>query len=207
MSTQEAVTRQDVQDAIGFAIPRQSYVEVMSLFNRPTVAEVSDTTPAPLDPSKVKAGDTVTLEIHDPEMAPFEVLGEAYKVPGQGLSAGGWPISNHPHVTLTAHQPAPEPEPEWKPGTVADIEVDGGHTYRAIRNDGDQWDAENAWTYGDSEVTDVRPLVVIDPADERFDQDCLAEVACKAYSSAPDVVEWETVANAIRAHLGIETAS
>src|SRR5690606_23490974 len=84
-----------------------------------------------------------------------------------------------PNVTLTDHQPAPEPEPEWKPGTVADIEVGGDNTYRAIRTEVGRWEAENDWTFYDDGVEDVRPLVVIDPAD--VDVEALTKIADEAY--------------------------
>jgi len=65
-----------------------------------------------------------------------------------------------------AHQPAPEPEPEWKPGeTVADINVgcfSDSKGIRAVRREGGWRSANGNWD--DANVNDVRPLVVIDPA-------------------------------------------
>ncbi|MDR7385247.1 hypothetical protein [Promicromonospora iranensis] len=173
-----------------------------------------DATPAPLDPSKVKAGDTVTVEVirlHGPR---YSLSGEVYRVDTSGPLWVGpvcitAPDEDIVRVRLTDHQPAPEPEPEWALDTLADI-TNGSTSVRAIRvetPDGNVWQTipHSSW-WSDANVTDVRPLVVIDPADEKFDQDSLAEVARTAYSSAHDVVEWETVANAIRAHLGIEVS-
>lgn len=84
-------------------------------------------TPAPLDPKAVKAGDTVTVHVLGlPDMPDYDVTGEVYEFsrPGAGLPlhVGGHSLSN-PSVTLTAHTPAPEPEPEWKPGTTGTAEV------------------------------------------------------------------------------------
>jgi predicted RecA/RadA family phage recombinase/uncharacterized protein YodC (DUF2158 family) len=123
---------------------------------------------AALDPSKVKAGDTVTL------VSPASVNRGTVKVPAkiEGVAREVLPdgrIAVHGvqgfffPSTLTAHQPAPEPEPEWKPGTVADIEVGGDNTYRAIRTEVGRWEAENDWTFDDDDVESVRPLVVLDP--------------------------------------------
>lgn len=126
-----------------------------------------------LDPSKVKVGDTVTLEkasakhidivervahlttVEDGDRSPFwEVvtrsLGLVYTV-------------GPDHWTLTAHQPAPEPEPEWEPGTVANITVDFD-THRAIRAKNGVWRSDGNESFTDFRVDEVRPLVVIDPA-------------------------------------------
>src|SRR5690606_28922600 len=65
---------------------------------------------------------------------------------------------------LTAHTPAPEPEPEWAPGTVADITVDFD-THRAIRAEIGVWRTVGNKSFTDSRVDEVAPLVVIDPAD------------------------------------------
>jgi hypothetical protein len=122
---------------------------------REVAAEVF-TAPAPLDPSgrlelaadffHAKTGTAAsyfTVDLSPEERAPYYAAADAF---------------------LAAHL-TPEPEPEWKPGTVADIEADGDNTYRAIRTEAGWWEAENNWTYADAEVTDVRPLVVIDPDD------------------------------------------
>lgn len=71
---------------------------------------------ASLDPSTVKAGDTVT--VHVAAAPPFDVHGKVWE-PGMeapaGLSVGNVSLTA-PNVTLTDHQPAPEPE--WQPGTT-----------------------------------------------------------------------------------------
>lgn len=101
------------------------------------------TTPAPLDPSKVKAGDTVTLDVAPVGHAPgFTVEGEVYASDAPGnqsaLCVGGF-LFDHHRATLTAHQPAPEPEPEWKPGTTGTAHVvsgdatKGGRVFRKVR--------------------------------------------------------------------------
>lgn len=77
-----------------------------------------DATPTPLDPSRVKAGDTVTLRVGAGDLPTLTIAGLTHKTIN-GVYLGGWRINRLPdYVTLTAHQPAPEPEPEWKPGTV-----------------------------------------------------------------------------------------
>src|SRR5690606_36775981 len=67
---------------------------------------------------------------------------------------------------ILATQPAPEPEPEWKPGTVAEITVHPSGVLRAVRaRVGDCWAADTEEVYSDDELESVRPLVVIEPAD------------------------------------------
>jgi hypothetical protein len=70
---------------------------------------------APLDPSKVKAGDTVALRIEQLDRPVLTLAGETHTPnTGHGVFLGGWRVDDLPdYVTLTAHQPAPEPEPEW----------------------------------------------------------------------------------------------
>lgn len=124
-----------------------------------------------IDPKNVKPGDMVTLSrgnstargavTHVQDFLHLEELGR-YRVKGLG---DGTRTGGYTEWTLTAHQPAPEPEPEWKPGTVAEIEVDGGDLYRAIKGDvNGHWHTVTGDTYGTGEVTDVRQLVVLDPA-------------------------------------------
>jgi hypothetical protein len=90
-------------------------------------------TPAPLDPSKVKAGDTVT--IHVVCAHPFDVTGEVYDATGSpfpgtaGLSVGTVSLEST-SVILTAHQPAPKPE--WKPGTSGTATVRGHEDIRGM---------------------------------------------------------------------------
>src|SRR5690606_5803017 len=123
-------------------------------------------TPAPLDPSgrhelaadffHAKTGTAAsyfTVDLSPEERAPYYAAADAF------LAA---------HLT-----PEPEPEPEWAPGTVADIEVGGDMQYRAIRTDDHLWSTESHWSYEDAEVTDVRPLVVLDP---ESDTDRLAAI-------------------------------
>lgn len=78
-----------------------------------------DVPPAPLDRSKVKAGDTVTLEMEGGRKVTAPVSERT--VPGKtkgtwflDVYSDGSPVSfSAVHWTLTAHQTAPEPEPEW----------------------------------------------------------------------------------------------
>src|SRR5690606_20861515 len=68
--------------------------------------------PAPLDPSKVKPGDTVTVRVEE-EYA--HTTHPAYTI--SDTTAYGDPVMVGPfvldqeHITLLDHQPAPEPEP------------------------------------------------------------------------------------------------
>jgi hypothetical protein len=79
-------------------------------------------TPAPLDPSKVKVGDTVTVRVEEFDIPdPYEVTGKAYVGP-IGMAVGGFLLGGD-RVTLTDHQPAPEPERE--PGTSGTATVEG----------------------------------------------------------------------------------
>jgi hypothetical protein len=131
----------------------------------------TDATPAPLDPSKVKAGDTVT--VHVAASPPFDVTGTVWAAAEMlGLSVGPMDL-NASNVTLLAHQPAPEPEVEWKPGTVAKITTTRTGNMLAIRRETGvtppvvwQCIPDGSW-WEDGDVTDVRPLVVIDPAAAR----------------------------------------
>lgn len=122
------------------------------------------------DLSKVKAGDTVTLDVStEGNHRAFTITGEVYEL-GPELGVGGWSLTGDGR-TLTAHQPAPEPEPEWKPGMLADITING-NTFRAVRvqpDDGSPgvWSGVPGGAWWDQDaVTDVRPLVVIDPASD-----------------------------------------
>lgn len=74
------------------------------------VAAPSATEATRLDPGAVKAGDTVTLHVVTIDSPAYDVSGEAYML-GHALAVGGHVLTG-PGVALTAHQPAPEPEPE-----------------------------------------------------------------------------------------------
>ncbi|HEV6951919.1 MAG TPA: hypothetical protein VKY86_01595 [Promicromonospora sp.] len=95
-----------------------------------------DVPPAPLDPSKVKPGDTVTLSrgkssvtaevTHVQNFIHLEHLGR-FRV--KGLSSDR--TSGYAEYTLTDHQPAPEPEPSWREGVVGTATV--GPKRREVR--------------------------------------------------------------------------
>lgn len=129
-----------------------------------------DATPAPLDPSKVRAGDTVTLLVDPPDTHPaFTVAGETHSLGGPTVYLGGWRVDDLPdYVTLTDHQPAPEPEPEWLEGAVAEVTPTRRPDLatRAVRGSDDMWHNTYGGMWDDDEVS-VRPLVVIDPAAAR----------------------------------------
>lgn len=174
---------------------------------------------APLDPWKVKAGDTVTLvgtkakvegEVEDvqkdtDELVIIQIDNLRFRVTGDDA----W--------TLTDHQPAPEPEPEWKPGTVAEGTING----KAVRGV-----VGHALTGGDAAFVywnefaghlssthtppaNLRPLVVIDPA--TVDVDALADRFDSAfqYTSGHGIATHQRNKIAMRAalaHLGIEAS-
>ena len=133
--------------------------------------------PAPLDLSKVKAGDTVTLERDGGRLPGQEVM--VVSESGTGYTTvilrGGLQvyITGPDAWTLTAHQPAPEPE--WEPGTVATATTSDPH--RGVNGAvlglfvGDpendtpvRFETYSGDTYPLAALSDVRPLVVIDPA-------------------------------------------
>lgn len=135
-----------VHDRDGDRVSRVEVPGMMGVYAPYTVTyETADTTPVPLDPSKVKAGDTVTLErgkasvtdevaawdrrphghfsvtlVNDPAGPPYRVVG--------GITGTSW--------TLTDHQPAPEPELEWKPGATGTATVRTVPNIRVMRLDG-----------------------------------------------------------------------
>jgi hypothetical protein len=143
-------------------------------------------TPA-LDPSKVKAGDTVTVRIEE-EYA--HTRHPAYTI--SDTTAYGDPVMVGPfvldqeHITLLDHQPAPEPEPEWKPGTVY-TDAAGTRFWAVNSEHGVMFIDE----YGDGEdpayVTEPRQLVVIDPAD--VDADMLVDTAHNNAMTKREIVE------------------
>jgi hypothetical protein len=77
-----------------------------------------------LDPSAVKAGDTVTVQVITADQQKFHLTGEVRNV-GASLWVGpiciDLPADDIERVTLTDHQPAPKPE--WKPGTSGTASV------------------------------------------------------------------------------------
>lgn len=172
-----------------------------------------------IDPSTVKAGDTVTLERNRSTVTGPAHIGMpgaiSLHLPGSSIwinnsdraddpVSGGW--------TLTGHQPAPEPEPEWKPGTVAEGTVNGTIVRGLIgRDDNGTGDVFTYWNEFARHMSitghvpdDVRPLVVIDPA--AVDVDALVEVAHHDRvlygDTTPDQMRRAILR--ILAHMGIE---
>lgn len=119
------------------------------------------------DPSKVKPGDTVTVLIAPAGHAPtFTVTGEAYVMgPDDALWVGPYPIEDARHA-LTDHQPAPEPEPEWKDGQIGDALVHGASVRGFISNSGESFvfsvPGGGYHEAGHGSFEDFVPLVVID---------------------------------------------
>lgn len=101
------------------------------------LSDFEPTTPAALDPSKVKAGDTVTVRATDYEMGTYEVSGTVVGALGGVLCVGPARIVQNgkwrTHYTLTDHQPAPNPE--WKPGTTGTATIRGFEDVRVFRID------------------------------------------------------------------------
>jgi hypothetical protein len=132
---------------------------------REVAAEVF-TVPARLDRSKDRPGDTVTVRVEE-EYA--HTTHPAYTI--SDTTAYGDPVMVGPfvldqeHITLLDHQPAPEPEPEWKPGTLyAAASADGPvRLYRNKGIDRDYWLDAGGEMVPDEAVSKVRPLVVLDP--------------------------------------------
>lgn len=125
---------------------------------------------------RVKAGDTVTATVtplgDNEGPKPFEIKGEVYMDPfGDVLMVGAFRLEEE-NVTLTDHQPAPEPEPEWEHHGIYKATVRGESEVTVMYEDPKDhqpWksltgigDAGYLWHAVD-QVTDVRPLVVIDP--------------------------------------------
>jgi hypothetical protein len=170
------------------------------------------TAPAPLDPAKVKAGDTVTMRVTPVEKGrkPFTVEGEAYGAPGALMVGGLW-VMNDKIATLIAHTPAPEPE--WEPGRLVSVRVNGrelpGERYQGfvthhgtvmVANEDGSPESINL-----AHLRDVRPLVVIDPAE--VDVEALTTVGDEAYLTDQSEFRRDGIQAAVLAalaHLGIE---
>jgi hypothetical protein len=169
--------------------------------------------PAPLDPSKVKAGDTVTLEKGTAKHVDLVADVDRYQDGDYRFKSTTSPT----HVyrvgdgawTLTAHQPAPEPEPEWKPGTVLlgnlpglDPDdpfwvVDDGETDPYVVDD-------TGVKHYPADLLNVRKALVIDPAD--VDVEALTKIADEAYLTDRSELRADGIQAAIRAvleHLGL----
>lgn len=150
-----------------------------------------------MDIRDVKAGDTVTLERDGGRLPDQDVRAISTGANGRRalVLAGGIAIvvEGPDAWTITDHQPAPEPEPEPEPEW--DSDADYVATVRGIPglrvtwspvDDSDRapWrtrkgvgDGKWSW-HEDRYVTDVRPLVVIDPA--AVDVDGLKRVLASA---------------------------
>jgi hypothetical protein len=128
--------------------------------------------PAALDPAWVFPGDTVTLE---KDGGKYEGAVAALTADGMGrlmwVVMGGiqFHMEGPDAWALTAHQPAPEPEPEWKPGTFVSGEFEGRRGQGVVTEQGEFlfWNHTGGHMQEEplSTITDVRPLAVIDPAD------------------------------------------
>lgn len=166
--------------------------------------------PAPLDPSKVKAGDTVTVSGGGTGDRPaYEITGVAWEPSHSPGTLWVGPVCiSAPLVTLTDHQPALEPEPEWKPGTVYDARLAGGaDPFRVWAIEGDTPGTTAEFTdylgnsYEAGELLDVRPLVVIDPAE--VDVDAVSAAIYKAMYGG----DWRQASSPARDIYGLGAAA
>jgi hypothetical protein len=116
------------------------------------------------DPTKVKAGDTATVEVIPVQGTKYSLTGEVRQV-GASLWLGpvciDMPSDDIARVTLTDHQPAPEPE--QKPGTLWVDER--GTRYLAGHLNGSPRMYAVDGSFVRPPLAGVRPLVVIDPAE------------------------------------------
>lgn len=174
------------------------------------------TNPDPLDPSKVKAGDTVTLESGTALVRDVVIEVKSRGV-GQfvfytaenpdPLIPGTYYLVNQGAWTLTDHQPAPEPEPEYEPRKVYE-HPNGDRLWSVNSERGVQFVNEYGEKFPPGNLTfPVRPLVVIDPA--AVDVEALTAAAWDAQDQAileVGLPEAEAVTRAVLARLGIEAS-
>jgi hypothetical protein len=145
----------------GLAITEQDFRRRAAMS---TMREVP--TPAPLDPSKVKAGDTVAVEVENSNtgVPTYTVSGEVHD-DDQGRPWVGPILLNSKYpggpvsVTITDHQPAPKPE--WEPGTSGTAALNGVPNARVMRAGVGGvmtwWVAQDGCKYSDEELTDFVP--------------------------------------------------
>lgn len=222
----EIVTIQDAPTLLGYALPKGTHGTVIrsgppivgpySVYARfegdrpgdgrqvrPGDVAVVPATPAPLDPKSVHVGDTVTVEVEQPNGDTYVVTGKANRTANGYTWVGpirvdAGAIEAYP-ARITDHQPAPEPEPEWEMTQVAVVTPHWKDdlTTRAIYGEDGNWHNAYGGFWSDDEVS-VRPLVVIDPA--AVDVDHLVDVG-----SNTDDPRTNTLA--ILAGLGLDGAS
>lgn len=149
-----------------------------------------------IDVNDVKAGDTVTEEVHildATELQPGDVF------VGPDLFDG--------YIVRRA-QPAPEPAPEWRPGQFVSGVVEGARRQGMVDDLGNFlfWNHESE---GEQEepitpgvVTDVRPLVVIDPA--TVDAESIGAALSEAVREPGAFLAWDEIARLVLAEVGIE---
>lgn len=186
-----------ILDRDGDEVPRRDVHIVFGNY-APYTVRYENTTPAPLDPSKVKAGDWVAVEVSDDDedIPNVTAAGGVYeRFPGN-LAVGPFLLAR-PNVTLTDHQPAPEPEPEWKPGTVWADEDGKRYLAGTLDGKGPHMYADDG--YGIEPDEDLRPLAVVDPAEVNVHH--LYEVYVTHAGSGPDGLR------VVLAELGIEATS
>lgn len=96
---------------------------------------------------------------------------------------GMWPASKFELVAKAKPLP-PEPEPEWKPGMFGTAVGGNGRARGFFDDSGDfHYPDARGVAYTASSVTDVRPLVVIDPA--KVDVEAVADAYLRGVEGAP----------------------
>lgn len=186
---------------------------------------------APLDPKSVHVGDTVTVRFKETGDV---FITKAYQ-PDDITEAGewvyllGWPL-NKPmghglavtKFEILAVEPAPEPE--WKPEAIVRATVNGIPDTLLMRltpgyEGGFVWATptltprrpqnEQSWLlYEDADITDVRPLVVLDPA--TVDVVELSKAAWDRWDGQPATessnAHFRDIVRAVLVKLGLEDA-
>lgn len=172
------------------------------------------TNPAPLDPSKVKAGDTVTLHVEYDDASngkPYDITGEVTLDSYGSRWIGPVMLEGEQgyEFTLTDHQPAPEPEPEYEPRKVYE-HPNGDRLWSVNSERGVQFVNEYGEKFPPGNLTfPVRALVVIDPAAVPSRYDLVAAIADESPLHLGKSAREQAVAAAERvvallAELGIE---
>lgn len=114
-----------------------------------------------LDPSKVKAGDTVTLEREDGTLIRakvFDVDPVVVNPPERTLRLYGipdWVLIGKDSYALTDHQPAPKPQPPTAPGSVVLVHSSSRawpNGLPLLRQHTGRWIGQNGQSWSDRDV-------------------------------------------------------
>lgn len=153
--------------------------------------------PAPLDPAKVKPGDTVTLERDGGRLPDQEVVVVTSTEQGWIIlilkGAVEVRVTGPDPWLITDHQPAPEPEP-YTPGSES-----VRRAYVDARMDADIIGEEEAGAEFDRWMA---ALVAIDPAD--VDVKSVGAALSEAVREPGAFLTWDGIARTVLAEVGIE---